>query len=137
MRIHTTVLTGLLLGLWSTTSSPAQESTLVTVRPHDNGQALVNSDMGWTMHFYSNIIANYGSKLEPSDTLDDFPGLSHRLPAAPMVVPRAGGRTLRLVGRRHPGSTLDCQRQASRLPRKLLGKLDALRHTQVGRRSGR
>jgi len=32
--------------------------------------------MGWTMHFYSNIITNYGSKLKPSDTLDDFPGLS-------------------------------------------------------------
>lgn len=49
---------------------------LVTVRPVDTGQALVNPDMGWTMHFYSNIPTNYGSKLEPSDTLDDFPGLS-------------------------------------------------------------
>lgn len=42
----------------------------------DNGKALVNPMMGWTMHFYSNILQNYGSKLEPSDTLDDFPGLS-------------------------------------------------------------
>jgi hypothetical protein len=48
----------------------------VTVRPEDTGRALVNPDMGWTMHFYSNRIENYGSKLEPSDTLDDFPGLS-------------------------------------------------------------
>jgi hypothetical protein len=32
--------------------------------------------MRWMMHFYSNIPANYGSKLEPADTLDDFPGLS-------------------------------------------------------------
>jgi hypothetical protein len=32
--------------------------------------------MGWTLHFYSNVIRNYGSKLEPSDTLADFPGLS-------------------------------------------------------------
>ncbi|MCX6890543.1 MAG: DUF4832 domain-containing protein [Verrucomicrobia bacterium] len=48
----------------------------ITVRPNDNGQALVNPDMGWTMHFYSNIPGNYGSKLEPSDTLDDFPALS-------------------------------------------------------------
>ncbi len=47
-----------------------------TVRPADNGKALVNPAMGWTMHFYSNILSNYGSKLEPSDTLDDFPGLS-------------------------------------------------------------
>lgn len=46
------------------------------VKPQDTGEALINPDMGWTMHFYSNIISNYGSKLEPSDTLDDFPGLS-------------------------------------------------------------
>ncbi|HEX2971343.1 MAG TPA: DUF4832 domain-containing protein, partial [Tepidisphaeraceae bacterium] len=32
--------------------------------------------MGWKLNFYSNILTNYGSKLEPSDTLDDFPGLS-------------------------------------------------------------
>ncbi|MHB8902626.1 MAG: DUF4832 domain-containing protein [Thermoguttaceae bacterium] len=53
-----------------------QEPERVTVQPADNGRALVNPDMGWTMHFYSNIITNYGSKLEPSDTLNDFPGLS-------------------------------------------------------------
>ena len=44
-----------------------------TVRPVDTGEALVNPGMGWTMHFYSNIPTNYGSKLAPSDTLDDFP----------------------------------------------------------------
>jgi hypothetical protein len=44
--------------------------------PLDHGKALVNPGMGWTMHFYSNIITNYGSKLDPSDTLDYFPGLS-------------------------------------------------------------
>ena len=48
----------------------------ITVEPQDNGQALVNPGMGWTLHFYSNVIENYGSKLEPSDTLDDWPGLS-------------------------------------------------------------
>jgi len=47
-----------------------------TVRPVDTREALVNPGMGWTMHFYSNIPKNYGSKLAPSDTLDDFPGLS-------------------------------------------------------------
>jgi hypothetical protein len=52
------------------------EADLITVQPADTGQALVNPDMGWTMHFYSNIPENYGSKLEPSDTLEDFPGLS-------------------------------------------------------------
>lgn len=48
----------------------------VTVKPEDTGAALVNPAMGWTMHFYSNVPANYGSKLSPADTLDDFPGLS-------------------------------------------------------------
>lgn len=48
----------------------------VTVKTADTGAALVNPGMGWTMHFYSNVPANYGSKLSPADTLDDFPGLS-------------------------------------------------------------
>lgn len=56
---------------------PAADSTAaVTVRPEDSGEPLDNPDMGWTLHFYSNFIENYGSKLEPSDTLDDWPGLS-------------------------------------------------------------
>ncbi|MBR4994864.1 MAG: DUF4832 domain-containing protein [Alistipes sp.] len=42
----------------------------------DNGAALVNPMMGWVMYFYSNELENYGSKLAPSDTVDDFPGLS-------------------------------------------------------------
>lgn len=57
-------------------SSPGQKSNQQTVEPTDHGRALINPQMGWTMHFYSNIITNYGSKLKPSDTLDDFPGLS-------------------------------------------------------------
>lgn len=48
----------------------------ITVHPEDTGEALVNPGMGWTLHFYSNFIENYGSKLEPSDTLEDWPGLS-------------------------------------------------------------
>ncbi len=47
-----------------------------TIRPTDNGKPCVNPCMGWTMHFYSNIPTNYGSQLEPSDTVADFPGLS-------------------------------------------------------------
>ena len=54
--------------------SPA--TNYFALKPTDNGKALVNPDMGWTMHYYSNVLSNYGSKLEPSDTLDDFPGLS-------------------------------------------------------------
>ncbi len=55
---------------------PVMAEDRITVNLPDNGQALVNPLMGWTFHFYSNIITNYGSRLEPSDTLDDFPGLS-------------------------------------------------------------
>ena len=67
---------GFAAGLPIVASARADEAERVTVRLEDNGQPLVNPDMGWTMHFYSNVIANYGSKLEPADTLDDFPGLS-------------------------------------------------------------
>ncbi len=62
------------------------------VQPLDTGAALVNPAMGWTLHFYSNAPKNYGSKLLPSDTVDDFPGLSTvylRLPWA-YLEPREG-----------------------------------------------
>ncbi len=52
----------------------AQDTT--TVKPEDTGKILINPGMGWTMHFYSNVTRNYGSKLQPSDTLEDFPGVS-------------------------------------------------------------
>jgi Domain of unknown function (DUF4832) len=48
----------------------------VTVRPEDTGAALENPGMGWVLHFYDNVPANYGSRLDPSDTVDDFPGLT-------------------------------------------------------------
>jgi hypothetical protein len=57
------------------TDMPAGDET-ITMKTEDTGGALVNPAMGWTMHFYSNVPANYGSKLAPADTLDDFPGLS-------------------------------------------------------------
>jgi hypothetical protein len=56
------------------TGAIAQETA--TVKLEDTGEALINPGMGWTMHFYSNITRNYGSKLEPFDTLEDFPGVS-------------------------------------------------------------
>ena len=49
---------------------------LYSLIPQAHDRALINPQMGWTMHFYSNILNNYGSRLEPSDTVDDFPGLS-------------------------------------------------------------
>ena len=65
------------LSTWVLSKASANDpGRQTTVQPQDNGQALVNPGMGWTLHFYSNLIENYGSKLEPSDTLDDWPGLS-------------------------------------------------------------
>lgn len=47
-----------------------------TVRPKDTGAALENPGMGWVFHYYDNVPAHYGSRLAPSDTLDDYPGLT-------------------------------------------------------------
>lgn len=65
---------------------------MCVVHPEDTGKALINPGMGWTFHHYSNILRNYGSKLAPADTLDDFPGLSTiylRLPWA-FIEPQEG-----------------------------------------------
>jgi len=59
---------------WSGLSAEQQRTV---IRPRDTGIGLENPGMGWGFHYYSNIPTNYGSKLEPSDTLDDFPGLTH------------------------------------------------------------
>lgn len=59
-----------------TIGSVSQNDGRLSCTPTDHGQALINPGMGWTMHFYSNILNNYGSQLEPSDTIEDFPGAS-------------------------------------------------------------
>lgn len=70
-------LVGLAACAWAgTPAGSAGPGGRVVVRPADTGEALANPGMGWTLHYYSNIIDNYGSRLEPSDTLDDWPGLS-------------------------------------------------------------
>ncbi len=48
----------------------------VVVRPADTGAALVNPGMGWQLHHYDNNLVRYGLELEPSDTVDEFPGVS-------------------------------------------------------------
>ena len=108
-------------------ASPGDDNR-ITVHPVDNGQALVNPDMGWTMHFYSNIPENYGSKLDPSDTLEDFPGLSTvylRVPWA-FVEPEEGRFNWALLDT--PRATMDCPGKTSGLSTDLLGELDALCH---------
>jgi len=42
----------------------------------DNALPLINPGMGWKLHYYDNSIVKYGHKLDPADTLDDWPGLS-------------------------------------------------------------
>ncbi len=73
-------------------ASIVSAQTLVTVKPVDTKAALVNPDMGWVLYFYSNVPTNYGSQLEPSDTVDDFPGVSTvfmRIPWS-MIEPEEG-----------------------------------------------
>lgn len=48
----------------------------VVIQPKDTGLPLVNPGMGWQFHHYDNNILRYGLELEPSDTVDEFPGLS-------------------------------------------------------------
>jgi hypothetical protein len=68
----------LMLGMGVSVAQAASvtNTARVVVRPTDTGEALVNRGMGWTLHFYSNFIENYGSKLEPEDLLEDWPGFS-------------------------------------------------------------
>lgn len=69
MKKFILILTAL-LGL--SVSTFAQENT---ASPADNQQALVNPNMGWMLYFYSNVLDNYGSKLDPEDTVDEFEGV--------------------------------------------------------------
>jgi hypothetical protein len=68
-----TLLTGCLLAC---PCLAIAQPEMVTVTPADTGVALDNPGMGWTLHYYSNVPTNYGSRLAPSDTLDDWPGLT-------------------------------------------------------------
>lgn len=63
-----------LAGTIASMALSAEERVVVT--PRDTKEALVNPGMGWVLYFYSNVPQNYGSKLSPSDTVDNFPGLS-------------------------------------------------------------
>jgi hypothetical protein len=61
--------------LMTIAGSAADDKTTV-VHPPDTGQALANPRMGWVLHHYDNVAFHYGGKLEPSDTVDDFPGVT-------------------------------------------------------------
>jgi len=67
------VLVGLALGCLG---APQEGAAMAIARPVDSGAALRNPGMGWMLHYYDNVPANYGSRLAPADTLDDWPGLN-------------------------------------------------------------
>ncbi|MDR3710466.1 MAG: DUF4832 domain-containing protein [Capsulimonadaceae bacterium] len=77
IRIVTLCVLALLapLAVSPTRAADAPVKTIV-VHPVDNGKALVNPMMGWVFHYYSDSRREFGWNLEPSDTVDDFPGLS-------------------------------------------------------------
>lgn len=70
------LIASIVFATFATCSLRAQAQESVDVAFTDDGRALINPDMGWTMHFYSNMVANYGSRLDPSDSLDWFEGCS-------------------------------------------------------------
>ena len=75
MKKYLLLCTILIVSITRTTVA-LENGSLNVVKPVDTGAALVNPQMGWMLHYYDNSIRNYGSRLDPSDTMDDFPGLS-------------------------------------------------------------
>ena len=52
------------------------DDSLVEVQPKNTDEALINPGRGWVCFHYSNRLWAYGSRTEPGDTLDWFPGAS-------------------------------------------------------------
>ncbi len=75
MKITRLLILALSVVALAATCARADEGTRV-VELNDDGRALINPYMGWTMHYYSNIPYNYGWDLEPSDSLEWFEGCS-------------------------------------------------------------
>jgi len=70
------VFAAAVLAVLMTGMSLAADEKTVVVRPQDTGAALANPGMGWVLHHYDNVVFHYGGQLEPSDTVDDFPGVT-------------------------------------------------------------
>ncbi|MEK7752596.1 MAG: DUF4832 domain-containing protein [Acidobacteriota bacterium] len=60
--------------LFAASALPAAER--VVVRPQDTGAALINPGMGWMFQHYDNDIRRYSVDLDPSDGVEEFPGVS-------------------------------------------------------------
>lgn len=56
--------------------SAGQEGTRVVVEPEITDETPVNPGMGWVLYYYSHGPDHYGRKLKPSETLEEFPGIS-------------------------------------------------------------
>jgi hypothetical protein len=69
------IILAFLMGVTSPLAGQAGMGRVV-VYPQDTGLALVNPGMGWQLHHYDNDLVHYGLELDPSDTVDEFPGLS-------------------------------------------------------------
>ena len=54
-------------------SSPQQRTIL---RLSDNGSVPINPGMGWMLFYYDNALDHYGTRLDATDLLEDFPGFS-------------------------------------------------------------
>lgn len=57
-------------------AAAAGEPPRTVVNPGDTGAALINPGMGWMFQHYDNDIQRYTVDLEPSDAVDEFPGVS-------------------------------------------------------------
>ena len=42
----------------------------------DSAKVCSNPHKGWSVHYFSNSISNYGNRLAANDSLPDFPGLN-------------------------------------------------------------
>lgn len=42
----------------------------------DSAKVCSNPHKGWSVHYFSNSISNYGNRMAPNDSLPDFPGLN-------------------------------------------------------------
>ncbi len=106
----------MLLALFIVVQMTPGQSARTVVKPTDTGAPLINPGMGWMFHHYDNNITRYTVDLEPSDGVDEFPGVSSvyiRL-AWSYLEPEEGQVQLGDCG--HADAEVDLERQDDRFP---------------------